>query len=145
MYKIILTLHSWIAMLALVMMVVAIVKSLIGWLGKKPYAKSDNGIHASAVGFLYLQLLLGLVLYFFLSPQVRFAGEVMKDTVGRFYTVEHITGMILALIIAQVARSVSKKRGSHAVAFIGFTIALVIIFGVLPWMRMEGLPMLRGL
>ncbi len=144
-YKILVTAHSWIAMLALLMCAFALFKSLTSWLGKQEFGKSHNGIYASAVGFLHLQLLLGLILYF-ISPNVQsISSEVMKNDTLRFYAVEHITGMILAIIIAQVARIISKKRKSHAAMFIGLALALLLIIGSMPWIRVEGVQYLRGL
>lgn len=143
-YKIIVTLHSWAAMLALITIAFALFKSLTSWLGKKPFEKSHNAIYASAVGFLHLQLLLGLILYF-ISPNVQsVSAEVMKNATLRFYAVEHITGMILAIIIAQVGRTLSKKKQSHAAFFICMTIAFILILGSMPWLRLEGVSVLRG-
>ncbi|MBC8110759.1 MAG: hypothetical protein H7Y04_06845, partial [Verrucomicrobia bacterium] len=67
-YQILQFLHSWTRWLVLVLAVVAIYKAFSGWFGKKDYLKADNTIGAAFVGSMHLQLLLGLILYFGLSP-----------------------------------------------------------------------------
>lgn len=150
MYQFLNYLHAWTALIAVVALIALVVRSLIGWLSKAEYQKFDNILHASAVGFLHLQLILGLLLYFFYSPITQLAfedfGAAMKTDTLRFYAVEHITGMILAIVVAQIGRSVAKKKALPTVkfrtAFIFSAIALVLIFGVIPWVRM-GTPVFK--
>ena len=137
MYNTLLFIHSWIRWIILVMAVIVIFKALTGWLGKKGYTKGDNALSASFVGFMHLQLLLGLVLYFVYSPYAFKAiqnsgmSAVMKDPVNRFWAIEHIALMILAVVLAQVGRSRAKKMSDavrkHKTSFIFFTIAIVLI------------------
>ncbi|HAS43294.1 MAG TPA: hypothetical protein DCS93_22630 [Microscillaceae bacterium] len=136
MYNTLLFIHSWIRWIILVMAVIVIFKSLTGWLGKKGYTKGDNALSASFVGFMHLQLLLGLILYF-VSPYAMKAiqsmgmSAVMKNPVNRFWAIEHITLMIFAVVLAQVGRSRAKKMSDtvrkHKTSFIFFTIAIILI------------------
>ena len=90
-YSIILFLHSWLRWVVLILALVAIVKSLSGWLGNKPFTKSENGIGGAFVGTMHLQLVLGLLLYFVFSAygfkaiSAAGMGEVMKDSTARFW------------------------------------------------------------
>ncbi len=85
----------------------------------------------------HIQTLLGLVLYFFLSPKVHFEAAAMKNTFQRFYLVEHISMMLIAVILLTIAWVKGKKKPDTAsrarYLFIWFTIALIIIIAAIPW------------
>lgn len=146
MYNFTLFLHSWLRWLVLILAVIAIFKAMTGWLGKQPFSKQDNILGASFVGSMHLQLLLGLILYFFLSPMglnaIQTVGmkEVMKSPLYRYWAVEHLTTMLLAVILAQVGRIQSKKASTdllkHKKALIFYTIALVLVLSRVPWDRL---------
>jgi hypothetical protein len=145
MYTFFLLVHSWTRWLVLILAVLAIFKALAGWLGQKPFEKQDNIFGASFVGSMHLQLLLGLLLYFVFSPmglkaiQTLGMGAVMKNADARYWAVEHITVMILAVVLAQVGRSLSKKAPTdlqkHKKAAIFFGIALLLVLSRIPWNR----------
>jgi uncharacterized membrane protein YdjX (TVP38/TMEM64 family) len=89
---------------------------------------------------LNLQLILGLVLYG-ISPITRAAmtnfAAAMKDSTLRFFAVEHVAGMLLAVVIAQVGYSISKRArtdsGKFLRAAIAYSIAGVVILASIPW------------
>jgi len=62
---------------------------------------------------LDLQLLLGLVLYFVLSPFTTQAlndfGAAMRNAPLRFFAVEHVTLMLAAVILVHVGRVLARK------------------------------------
>ena len=64
-------------------------------------------------------------------------GAAMKDPVARFYGVEHLTGMIIAIVLITIGRGVSKKsipdRAKHKKTFWFFLVALLIILVSIPW------------
>lgn len=138
MYPYLLFAHSWLRWLILLFAVIVILTSLQGWLSKKNYTKSDNRNAAIFVGFMHLQLLLGLILYF-ISPFVKLDdfGKVMGNSQDRFWAVEHISIMILAVIIAQLGRTFSKKAKTdlkkHRTMAIYTIISLVLILSLIPW------------
>ena len=151
MYNTVLIIHSWLRVIIVVLAVVVLFKSLMGWLNKGSYTKGDNALSASFVGFIHLQALLGFVLYFALSPITTSAmknfGAAMKNSATRYWAVEHILIMIVGLVIAQVGRSKAKKltdaTAKHKTSFIFFTIAIVLILAGIfagaasrPWFRM---------
>ncbi len=142
-YNITLHAHSGIRWIALLLAIVVIVKSLVGLFSKSEYAKLDNILGASYVGFMHLQLLIGLVLYFFLSPVTEMAlndfGAAMGNPELRFWAVEHLTLMILAIVFAQIGRSKSKKaEGSKKFKLqaIYFGASLLLTLAGIPWDRM---------
>ena len=150
-YDIFLFLHSWIRWLILILGIIAIFKAYSGWFGKKPYSKGDNGISAAFMGTLHLNLLIGLILYFFLSPIVDSAlndfGAAMKNSGLRFWAVEHILVNVIAVVVAQIGRSKAKKAvdivRKHKLTAIYYTIAFILLLSRIPWGEAERL--FRGL
>ena len=141
-YSIVLALHSWTRWLVLIFGLIALFRALGGWQGRRAWTGADNGMGAAFVGSMHLQLLLGLILYFGLSPVGLKAfesagGAVMKDPSGRFWAVEHLAGMLLAVIAAQIGRTLSKKATDsvikHKKAFTWFLIALILVLVMIPW------------
>ena len=140
MYQFTLYTHSWIRWIVFILALVVVAKSLIGLFSdNQSYKKLDNVLAASFVGTIHLQLLIGLILYFFLSPLISFKdmGSAMKDGELRFWAVEHITVMIVAALFAQVGRNISKKRSDTSVKFrfqsIFFGAALLLMIIGIPW------------
>lgn len=140
-YQIFLYLHSWVRWIILILGIIAIIKAYAGWLGQKPYTKGDNGISAAFMGSLHLNLLLGLILYLFLSPFTQTAfqdfGAAMKNSELRFWAVEHISINIIAVVLATVGRSKSKKAvdtiRKHKLSAIFYTIAFILLLISIPW------------
>ena len=89
---------------------------------------------------LHLQLVIGLMLYF-ISPVVKAGlsdmGNAMKSPELRFWTVEHISLMIVAIALITVGRIVSKKTTDsvikHKKTAIFFLLGLVLILVSIPW------------
>ncbi|MFN5381000.1 MAG: hypothetical protein ACK5CD_08535 [Bacteroidota bacterium] len=141
MYSGLLHTHNLLRWFVLIFALVAIYRYVTGLTGKKTFTSSDNMWGALYVGSLHLQLVIGLILYFFLSPITEFAmkdmGRTMKDPVLRFWGVEHISMMILAVVIAQVGRIISKKKQTDEQKFrigaVYFTISLLLILMSIPW------------
>ena len=130
MYQILLQIHSGIRYLVLLGLVVVIVKSFIGLINRKDYNKTDNQLSLFLFVSTHTQLLFGLFLYF-VSPFVAFGSTTMSDKITRYWTVEHLTGMLLAVALITIARISSKKMtddaAKHKRMFIFNALALVII------------------
>ncbi len=126
--------HSGVRYLVLLLLIAVIIKSLMGFLGKKPFEKVDNILSLLLLIFTHIQFLLGLVLYF-VSDIVKFNDQTMSDKMTRYWTVEHTTGMLIAVVLITIARSTSKRMSDpvakHKRLFIFNTIALLIIIAVL--------------
>ena len=143
MYSGILVLHNTLRWLILLSIAVTIFKYLTGWLGKQPWKKIDNILGIVFTSLMDLQLLIGLSLYFFLSPVTKMAmsdfGAAMKDDTLRFYAVEHISIMVIAVTLVHVGRAKSKKAKTDVdkfrIASIFFLAALVLILAGIPWSK----------
>ncbi|GAB3931083.1 cytochrome B [Mucilaginibacter myungsuensis] len=131
MYNIIKELHSGFRYIAVVLILVAILFAFIGWLGKKEYKNGNRLINLFAMISLHTQLLIGIVLYF-VSPYVQFTKGVMKDAVGRYYTVEHWVMMLIAIVLVTIGHSKSKKavtaEAKYKAIAIFYTIAILVVF-----------------
>ena len=141
MYATLLTVHNLLRWAVLLGGLYAITKSVLGIMHKRDFTKQENLSHALFVGFCHLQLLLGLILYF-ISPVVDQAlangmGAAMKDPASRFVAVEHISTMIIAIVLIQVGRTLSKKQteamAKHKKAVVFFSIGLILILSHIPW------------
>src|SRR3989442_5047814 len=102
MYTTVLLLHSWIRWVALVATVGVTLAALRGKVeGDKSIADRWGLVAMMA---LDLQMLLGLVLYFGLSPNMReilnHFGDSMKNPATRFWAVEHISSMFVAVALS---------------------------------------------
>ncbi|PCJ27218.1 MAG: cytochrome B [Flavobacteriales bacterium] len=126
--------HSGLRLLILLFLVAAIVKSLAGWLGKKPYGKTDNLIGILLLSVTHLQVLVGIVVYA-MSDIVKAGltdmGATMKNSGLRFWTVEHAVAMLLLVVLITVGRVKSKKADTdelkHKKGAIFYIIALILI------------------
>lgn len=65
-------------------------------------------------------------------------GEVMKDSVQRFWAVEHIAGMLIGIVLITIARGKSKRLNYSAASWL-YLIALVVILASVPWPFREGI------
>ena len=146
MYEIILVLHNTLRWLLLVSLAITLVKYLAGWMGNQPWKKIDNILGIIFTSLMDLQLIFGFTLYFFLSPYIKTAfsdfGAAMKNANLRFYAVEHLSLMLIAIVLVHVGRAKSKRaktdRNKFKTAIIFFLIALVIILAAIPWSRIQG-------
>jgi hypothetical protein len=122
--------HSGLRYIVLVLLLVVIVKSLTGFTGNKPFQSIDNKLSLWLLISTHIQFVVGLVLYF-VSPFVQFNAETMKDASTRYWTVEHLVGMLAAVALITVARSTSKKMSDdtakHKRLFMFNSIALAAI------------------
>lgn len=87
---------------------------------------------------LHIQLLLGLALYF-MKGWASMLGTpgVMSSTVMRFFAVEHLVGMLIAIVFGTLGHSLVKRASTDELKnrrqFRYFLIALVIIVASIPW------------
>jgi NAD/NADP transhydrogenase beta subunit len=130
MYSGLLHSHSFLRYAVLILLVIVVVTSFLGWTGKKNYSATDNKLSLSLFIATHLQLLIGLILYT-QSSWVQFGKLTMKIKEVRYWTVEHATIMILAIVLITIARITAKKMSNaeakHKRMFIFNTLALVLI------------------
>src|SRR5579871_6184315 len=110
MYSITLVLHSWIRWVALV----GAVGTTLAALMRRD--RTAEGWSLVAMIGLDLQLLLGLLLYLVVSPNMveirAHFGEAMQNAQLRFWAVEHVTAMLVAVVLAHVGRALARKAAT---------------------------------
>lgn len=134
MYGILLPIHSLLRWVVLILLLAAIIKSLQGLISKRAFSNSDNKISLFMMISAHTQLVVGILLMF-VSPMVQFGN--MNDEEIRFFTWEHSSMMIIAIVFMTLARMLSKRAktdvGKFRRLFIFSLIALLIIFMAIPW------------
>jgi len=134
-------LHSGLRWIVLILALLAIVKAFMGMQKKSAFTNSDNKIGLMLISFMDIQLIIGLVLYVFgplgFKNIQNMGGEVMKNPYNRFFAMEHLVGMLIAIVVFHIGRSKSKKAiddaSKHKKAFIFYLIGLLIILASIPW------------
>jgi uncharacterized membrane protein YozB (DUF420 family) len=153
MYPILLSLHSVLRWAALALLLYSVIRAYSGWLSSGKFSSGDGSIRQWTVTTLHLQLILGVVLYF-TSPITTFFISNFSETVGnrsiRFFGMEHVLMMLIAIIIATIGSASSKRQVEDRLKFktmaIWFTISLVIILAAIPWPFMQAIsrPLFRA-
>ncbi len=129
-------LHSANRYILLALILIVLITSFTKWKGNKEYSKQDDKLNLMTFIITHIQLLLGFILYF-AKGWHNFTPSTMKVAALRFFSVEHMIGMLIAIVLITVARIKGKKiveaAKRHKLTFIYYAIALVIIFASIPW------------
>lgn len=141
MYTGLLHLHSLLRWVILLLLLVALFKSMADI--RKPFTSGHRRIGLFLMITADIMLLIGLYQWAFgktwglISLKTRGFGEVMKDPVARFFAVEHITGMLIAIIMIHIGYSYAKKNipdpVKHRRTILFYGLALLIILISIPW------------
>ena len=145
MYGIVLGLHNLVRWLVLLTAIYALARAYVGWLGKRPWTGADRQSSMLFSTTLDVQFLLGLVLYFLLSPITKLALANISGILSSpnpevpFFGIEHELGMLVAIILAHVGSALSRKAATpavgHRTAAIFFTFSVLIVLIAIPWSR----------
>ena len=127
----------------------ALYRAYAGLIQKREWVAEDGQAGRYFTIALDLQILVGLILYFILSPVTRSAmanfGAAMSDANLRFFAVEHILWMVVALILAHIGtarvKRVPDSSGKFRSAVIWYTLAVLAILLGMPW----GRPLIPGI
>ena len=119
--------HSGWRYLVLALLVLAFINAFAGWLGNKPYTAGNKKQNLFTLIAAHLQLLGGLAVYFV-------NGWYKVDSsmaMGRYWKMEHVGLMLLAIVLITVGNAKSKKAitnvAKHKTIAIFFGLALLII------------------
>ncbi|MEI6059258.1 MAG: hypothetical protein WCR72_01055 [Bacteroidota bacterium] len=139
-YTITLFFHSWnrwLILLAGILVIASAIKGLNKKSGYSPFQRKWSVIFMSS---LHLQLLVGILMYFFFSPVTALAlsnfGAAMKDPMLRFWAVEHAFVNLVAIALAQTGSILVKRRteaaAKHRLTLIWTSIAMFLILAMIP-------------
>jgi len=107
-YKILFYSHSGFRYVVFGLLILVLGSSLAGWLGKKTYTDNANKLSLYLFISVHVMATIGIVLYF-VSPAVVFASTMMKNPIQRYWTVEHLTANLIAVVLITLARTTSKR------------------------------------
>lgn len=132
--------HSIGRWIVLLLLIFAIINSLLA--GNRPYIKSDNRLGLLLTIFADLMLLVGIYLWF-AGPRgydqyTQFGmSAVMKDPFMRFFAMEHLAGMLIAVVLIHIGKAQGKRpigdKAKHRRTMIFYLVALLIILASIPW------------
>ena len=125
-YPLVLSLHSITRWAVIIFGVMVIAQAILGIAGRRAWLANDQRGVSGFFWTVNIQIVLGLVLYVFLSPVIQGAlsdfGGAMRDGRVRFWLVEHMTMMIVALGLVHIG-----VARIHRAALIFFGIAMLLI------------------
>lgn len=137
MYQGLLDLHNVVRWAVLVLGLIALVRAWSGALAGGRFTPDQARIGRWFSLAFDVQVLLGLVLYFALSPittgALRDFGAAMQDSAVRFYAVEHALMMVVAAVLVHVGLARAKKTDKAMPAAIFYTLAVVLVIVAIPW------------
>ena len=154
MYQGLLHFHNIGRWIVIILIVIAIVNAFAGMRRNEPISKGDKKIGLFLMIIAHSMLLVGFYQWF-VGPwglkqfQELGMGGVMKNSIARFWAVEHMVGMLIAIILITIGRGAIKKpitdRAKHKKMFWMFFIAFILIMASVPWPgRQVGRPLLPG-
>jgi hypothetical protein len=142
MFSVLLQLHNILRWVILLLLLLSILQSSIGWIKHRELREADAKLWLFTMISVHTTLLIGLILLLFgrygiLSSGLPEGVSLMKDKFYRFFWVEHPVGMLIATVFVTIGRGVVKKQISDPLkykrAFWFFLLALVIIIATIPW------------
>jgi hypothetical protein len=142
MYAALLHTHNLTRWIVLIAALVALVWALQGWLGRRPFERRHRFANLAFVTSMDLQLVIGLALYV-VSPLVQAAlgdmGAAMRIQELRFFAVEHISIMLVAVVLAHVGsfavRRAASDRAKHGRALLWYGVSTAAVLFSIPWWR----------
>ena len=142
MSSVLLQVHSILRWVILILLVISIIQSFLGWTRRRELREVDVKLWLFSMISAHTTLLIGLILLLFgrygiLSSGLPEGVKLMQDKFYRFFWVEHPTGMLIATILITIGRGVVKKQIADPLkykrAFWYFLLALLIILATVPW------------
>lgn len=143
MYPVVLGLHNVLRWVVLAAGIWAVLLAWQGWMGRRTWTAREAKAARAFVIALDVQLLVGVLLYAFFSPLTRQGmqdmGAAMRDPAVRYFMVEHVAMMLLAIVAAHVGVALVRRAATDSARFqrasIWLGVALAAILGFVPWAR----------
>lgn len=139
--EIVKNLHSYLAYVVLIILILAVANALIGWFSKKEFRfEKDLRISLFALIMSHIQLLIGLILYFVSTngfKAVQTLGMGGLNSAARLLAVEHPFINIIAIVLITIGWSKHKKTDDSTTKFkriaIFYGLGLLAILSRIPW------------
>ncbi len=140
-HDVVLVLHNVLRWIVLAAGGLALARAMAAARSQRKWDDTDTKVLRAFVGAFDVQLLLGLVMYFGTSAfgvrAFAYGSEAMKNSVIRFFAIEHIFGMLVAAAVLHAGTARARRLGDaparqrRTALIVG--LALVIIFVSIPW------------
>gem|GEM_PF-356051 len=137
MYKIIIIVHVSTSIISLLAALFVCRNSFIGILKEKVYTVFYRKTEIIFLVSMYLQLTLGVILYFFLrpenNPRIVTIDDAYRFSSMRFWAIEHFSVMLFALLLIQIGKIFTTKlprdrdKFRYAGIYYGFSTLLILI------------------
>jgi hypothetical protein len=141
MYPALLTIHSIIRWVMLLVLLAGILRAWMGLRGNRPWSALENRLELAATIIMDLQLLIGLLLYFIFSPITNQIWTNLMEAFSlpafQFFGVFHPLFMIAAAVALHVMRRKNKTsatdRQKHRLDAAFYVLSLLLIMLAIPW------------
>ncbi len=136
MYRFLITLHIITSAIFIVVAVILTLRSIVRWSKNLAYTKADKYLRTTFMVLLYLTLVHGIIMYFFVEPSSKITPSIqdaIKRSSLRFWVIEHFYIMTFALILAQIGAvfirktTIDKARFGYTSFYYGIATLITII------------------
>ena len=137
MYQFLIIFHIVSSTIFVLVAIVLTLRSITGWIKNWSYNKVDKVLALIFMGLLYLTLLHGVIMYFFIDPAVKSQPmdihQAMKQASLRFWVIEHFYVMTFALILSQIGgifirkTVLDKSRFTYASFYYGIATLITML------------------
>ena len=141
MHTFMLDLHNLLRWVVLLVALSAIVMAWAGVFSRSAWTKPNADVGRVFTIAFDLQVLVGILLYVWLSPMVTNAlrnasmSDIMSNSELRYYVVEHGLIMIVAAALVHIGVARGRKTNTTLQPAIFYTLALVLVLSRIPWDR----------
>ena len=127
--------HSLLRYIVLILLITSIFFAFRGYFSSAPILIGERKVWIFTVVACHIQLVIGLILYWMNS------GSYGTGRVATFWKVEHIAGMIVAVLLVTLGRTLSKRARSEKrkqlMVGICYLVGLLLILKMIPWPFLE--------
>lgn len=136
MYKFLIVFHIISSTVFIGIAISLTMRSILGWVKNLKYSHIDRVLAYIFIFLLYLTLIHGIILYFFINPDTKIAGDIqhaLKQASLRFWVVEHFYVMTFALLLSQIGgifikkTTTDKNRFMYASFYYGIATLITLI------------------
>lgn len=107
--------------------------SFVGWYKNFSYGTFANHLRNLFLGLLLMDLLLGIILYFFLKKPFEVMGpeQAMRLSNLRFWAIQHFSNMMFVVILSVIGNlfinRISQDSKKHKYSFLYFGMSTIIM------------------
>jgi len=151
-YTIVLATHSLLRWLVLISLLYAIIRGAMGLTSKSQFGSPDGIARLGASIMVRVQFAVGVILYIVSPVTAYFISDIRKAMdfpEVRFFALEHVALMAIAIALISIGESRSKKavddRKKFMMMTVFYVIALAVILAAIPWpFTANARPLIRG-